>query len=151
MIQRILRLFKRAPKSDPIDSFHFPSGNSRIEFPSGWQMFNDKEGESTFTFFNETLDGILYASELTNKYSEYNYTRQKSLDINAAHEPKMVDISKYGAVFYDRQDEEAEVTYRHFEIGVRRTLLQFTWMTPYPENESYNKQIESILHSTVIE
>ena len=150
MIQKISTLFRRKPKSEPIDSFSFPSGNSKIQFPSGWQVINHKAGESTFTFFNETLDGVLYASELINKKPKYEYTRQKSLEINSDYCPELVDLSKYGAVLYSRSEEEANVTYKHYEIGFERTLLQFTWMTPFPNKEAINSEIELIIGSSQI-
>jgi len=151
MIQKILSLFRRTPKSEPIDSINFPTRNSKIHFPENWQIIDNKKGESTFTFFNEELDGILYASELTNEDPQYQYTRQRSLEINSNYAPELVEISKYGAVFYSKPDEQANVTYKHYEIGSKQTLLQFTWMTPYPNNEELNKEIELVLGSTEIE
>ncbi|WP_421893852.1 hypothetical protein [Marinoscillum sp.] len=151
MIQKILDLFRRTPKSEPIISFTFPTGNSRIHFPANWRIIDQKKGESTFTFFNEDLEGILYASELTNSNPEYQYNRQRSLEINSEHNPELIEISKYGVVLYSRPDEPANVTYKHYEIGFGRTLLQFTWMTPEPDNELLNQEIEAILGSIEIE
>ncbi|PIB34488.1 hypothetical protein BFP72_03200 [Reichenbachiella sp. 5M10] len=150
MIQKLFNFFKRPLKSEPIEYFTFPTGKSRIIFPRNWKMYAHKKGESTFTFFNKELDGILYASELTNKNPEYQYTRNKSLEINSENSPKLVNISKHGAVVYCKSDESANVTYKHFEIGLNQTLLQFTWMTPYPNDEKLNKEIELILGSAEI-
>lgn len=151
MIQKILNLFRQTPKSEPIDSFNFPTGNSKIYFPENWQIIDNKKSESTFAFFNEELDGILYASELTNEDPEYQYTRQRSLEINSDHAPELVEVSKYGAVLHCIPDEPANVTYKYYEIGFGRTLLQFTWMTPFPDKEDLNKEIELILWSAEIE
>ncbi|GEM_PF-4088431 len=151
MIQKILSFFRKAPKSEFIDTFFFPSGNSKIRFPDNWQSIEVKRGESTFTFFNEALYGILYASERTGKNPENLYTKEKSLEINSEYNPELVDISKYGAVLYSRPDPSANVTYKHYDIGSGRTLLQFTWMTPYPDNENLNREINQILGSIEIE
>lgn len=93
---------------------------------------------------------VSYASELTNTNPEYEYTRQKSLEINSDHKPELVKISKYGTVLYSVPDQPANVTYKHYEIGFQQTLLQFTWMTPKPDDERLNKEIELILESAEI-
>ncbi|MEO9851593.1 MAG: hypothetical protein ABJH72_00320 [Reichenbachiella sp.] len=150
MIQKLLNLFRRSPKPEPITYFVFPSSYSRIDFPPNWSIIKHKKGESTFTFCNEKLHGILYASELTNKDPKYEYSRNESIKINSEYSPELINISRYGAVAYRKADEPANVAYKHFEIGFRQTLLQFTWMTPYPDDEDLNKEIELILRSAEI-
>ena len=103
-----------------------------------------------FTFFNHTLEGVLYASEMTNTNPAYQYSRQESLEVNSEFTPELVDISNYGAVFFCRPDRQSNVTYKHYEIGFGRTLLQFTWMTPHPEDETLNREIEAVLESAEI-
>jgi hypothetical protein len=151
MIQKFLNLFRKTPNTEPIESFTFPTGNSKINFSKNWLIVKPKKGDSTFTFFNEEIDGILYASILTQGDSEYVYDRNNSIETYKNHSPELIGLSKYGAVLCQKADKTSNVTYKHYDIGFEKTLLQFTWMTPYPDDERINQEIETILGSAKIE
>lgn len=150
MLQKILNLFQKTPDPVPVEEFVFPSGNASVTFPAGWQMIRDGKDKYACSFVQESIEGALYAFEMTNEKADYQYDPQKSLEIAKDHAPELLAISDYGAVMYQRTSEGSELIFRHYEIGYRRTLLQFTWISRSTDAD-YTSAIESILQSVKID
>lgn len=121
-----------------------------MAFGTGWEWEVPKQGETTFTFFNNEVEGILYCSVLSNEDKNYKYNPNRSLEINENNTPVLLNLTKYKAVLYTTQEKNSDVFYRHYEIGHNQTLARFTWMTPFPDDEKTNERVESLFETVEI-
>ena len=146
----LIHLFCRSPVYEPISRFVSSCQNMRMAFGAAWEWKVPKRGETIFTFFNNELEGILYASVLSYQDKSYKYNPNKSLEINQDNSPVLLDLSKYKAVLYTTEEKGSNVFYRHYEIGHNQTLARFTWMTPIPDDEKTNRSVESLFETIEI-
>lgn len=143
-------IFRRAPEYQPVRESVSSCQNMKMTFAEGWEQEEPRHGDSTFIFVNNKIEGVLFASVMSNSDSNYKYHPSKSLEIYKEENPELVDISKYKAVLCITEEEGSNVFYRHYDIGNNQTLARFTWMTPIPYDQTTNQAIESIFETIEI-
>jgi hypothetical protein len=143
-------LFSSSPVYEPISEFISPCNNMKMVFGAGWEWEVPRNGETTFVFFNNDVEGLLYVSVLSNQGKNYKYHPNKSLEINKDFAPILLDLTKYKAVLYVTEEKGSNVFYRHYEIGHNQTLARFSWMTPIPDDDKTNKSVESLFETIEI-